>query len=97
MDLSEARGLLLFRVIRGGIEITQRLGAVGTGSSTGVCHTHPRTRASQEPTDHHQRRPPGSCERNDHTARSRVASMSPVLALVESNSLNAAIGRAGST
>ena len=40
---------------------------------------------------------PGSCERNDHTARSRVASMSPVLALVESNSLNAAIGRAGST
>src|SRR6266705_7138295 len=27
MDLSEARGLVLFRVIRGGIGITQRLGA----------------------------------------------------------------------
>src|SRR2546428_13970984 len=27
MDLSEARGLVLFRVIRGGIEISQRLGA----------------------------------------------------------------------
>ena len=29
MVLSEARGLVLFRVIRGGIEITQRLGATG--------------------------------------------------------------------
>src|ERR1019366_10502099 len=28
MDLSEARGLVLFRVIRGGIEISQRLGAI---------------------------------------------------------------------
>jgi hypothetical protein len=30
MDLSEARGLVLFRVIRGGIGITQRLGTLGT-------------------------------------------------------------------
>jgi hypothetical protein len=30
MDLSEARGLVLFRVIRGGIEISQRLNAIGT-------------------------------------------------------------------
>jgi hypothetical protein len=29
-DLSEARGLWLFRVIRGGIEISQRLNAIGT-------------------------------------------------------------------
>src|SRR5450756_1098656 len=50
MGLSEARGLVLFRVVRGGIGITQRLGATGTVSSTGDCHTHPRTRASQEPT-----------------------------------------------
>ena len=28
MDLSEARGLVLFRVVRGGIGITQRLGAI---------------------------------------------------------------------
>ena len=30
MDLSEARGLVLFRVIREGIGITQRLSATGT-------------------------------------------------------------------
>ena len=30
MDLSEARGLVLFRVIRGGIGLTQRLSATGT-------------------------------------------------------------------
>src|SRR5450631_1403027 len=58
MVLSEARGLSLFLVIRGGIGITQRLGATGTVSSTGVSHTHPRTRASQEPTGHHQRESP---------------------------------------
>ena len=57
-DLSEARGLVLFRVIRRGIGITQRLGATGTVSSTGVWHTHSRTRASPEPTGHHQRRSP---------------------------------------
>ena len=56
--LSEALGLVLFRVIRGGIGVTQRLGAIGTVSSTGVCHTHPRTRASQEPIGHHQKRSP---------------------------------------
>jgi hypothetical protein len=55
MGLSEARGLVLFRVIRGGIGVTQRLGATGTVSSTGDCHTHPRTRASPEPTGHHQK------------------------------------------
>ena len=47
MGLSEARGLVLFRVIRGGIGATQRLGAAGTVSSTGHSQTHPRTRASQ--------------------------------------------------
>jgi hypothetical protein len=47
MGLSEARGLVLFQVIRGGIGVTQRLGATGTVSSTGHSHTHPRTRASQ--------------------------------------------------
>ena len=46
MGLSEARGLVLFRVIRGGIGVTQRLGATGTVSTTGHCHTHPRTRTS---------------------------------------------------
>jgi hypothetical protein len=49
MVLSEARGLVLFRVVRGGIGLTQRLGATGTVSSTGDWHTHPRTRASPEP------------------------------------------------
>ena len=58
MGLSEARGLVLFRVIRGGIGVTQRLGATGTVPSTGHSHTHPRTRASQEPTDHHHKRSP---------------------------------------
>src|SRR5207302_625009 len=53
MGLSEARGLVLFQVIRGGIGVTQRLGATGTVSTTGHSHTHPRTRASQEPTGHH--------------------------------------------
>src|SRR6478752_897525 len=58
MGLSEARGLVLFRVIRGGIGVTQRLGAIGTVSTTGHCHTHPRTQASPEPTGHHQKRSP---------------------------------------
>src|SRR5580765_6980411 len=55
MGLSEARGLVLFRVIRGGIGVTQRLDATGIVSSTGHSHTHPRTRASPEPTGHHQK------------------------------------------
>jgi hypothetical protein len=46
MVLSEARGLRLFRVIQGGIELSQRLGA-GSTVPTGDCHTHPRTRASR--------------------------------------------------
>ena len=54
--LSEARGLVLFRVVRGGIGFTQRRGATGTRVPTGVWHTHPRTRASQEPTGHHQKK-----------------------------------------
>src|SRR5580765_4793345 len=56
MDLSEARGLVLFRVIRGGIGVTQRL--MPEAPSTGVSHTHPRTRASPEPTGHHQKKSP---------------------------------------
>jgi hypothetical protein len=45
MVLSEARGLRLFRVIRGGIGLSQRLDAGGI-VSTGHTHTRPRTRAS---------------------------------------------------
>ena len=45
MVLSEALGLWLYRVIRGGIGLSQRLGAEGT-MPTGNSHTHPRTRAS---------------------------------------------------
>ena len=56
MILSEARGLQLFSVIRGGIGLTRRLGA-------GLQHTEclnermdtlPRTRASQEPIGYHR-------------------------------------------
>ena len=46
MVLSEAHGLRLFRVIREGIGLSQRLGAGGT-MPTGHPHTHPRTRASR--------------------------------------------------
>src|SRR5437870_12605868 len=49
MDLSEARGLVLFRVVREGIGISQRLSASGTCAPTGDWDTHPRTRSSQEP------------------------------------------------
>src|SRR2546426_861319 len=49
MDLSEACGLVLFRVVREGIGISQRLSASGTCAPTGDWDTHPRTRASQEP------------------------------------------------
>src|SRR6266852_8524474 len=55
MVLSEARGLVLFRVVRGGIGFTQRLGARHR-APTGVSHTHPRTRASPEPASQHPRR-----------------------------------------
>ena len=54
MDLSEARGLVLFRVIREGIGISQRLSALDTYAPTGDWDAHPRTRTSQEPTGHHQ-------------------------------------------
>src|SRR5947208_15482005 len=65
MDLSEAPGLVLFRVVREGIGISQRLSATGISqrlSASGTCaptgdwDAHPRTRASQEPTDHHQKK-----------------------------------------
>src|SRR5438132_6496278 len=49
MDLSEAPGLVLFRVVREGIGISQRLSASGTCAPTGDWDAHPRTRASQEP------------------------------------------------
>src|SRR5213080_4732579 len=49
MDLSEAPGLVLFRVVREGIGISQRLSATGTCAPTGDWDTHPRTRSSQEP------------------------------------------------
>src|SRR5713226_6056064 len=58
MDLSEARGLVLFRVVRRGIGISRRLSAIGTCAPTGDWDAHPRTRASQEPTGHHQRKAP---------------------------------------
>src|ERR1700682_5476517 len=54
MDLSEARGLVLFRVIREGIGISQRLSATDTCAPTGDWDAHPRNRTSQEPTGHHQ-------------------------------------------
>ena len=56
MVLSEARGLVLFRVVRGGIGFTQRLVPMGHRVPTGFSHTRPRTRASQEPTGHHRKR-----------------------------------------
>src|SRR5438128_9903775 len=56
MDLSEAPGLVLFRVVREGIGISQRLSATGTCAPTGGWDAHPRTRASQEPTYHHQKK-----------------------------------------
>jgi len=45
MVLSEARGLRLFRVVRGGIGLITETGCRGT-VPTGVPHTRPRTRAS---------------------------------------------------
>jgi hypothetical protein len=55
MVLSEARGLLLFLVVRGGIWLTQRLGAAAHDSPNAVMDTHPRTRAPEEPTSHDQK------------------------------------------
>jgi hypothetical protein len=45
-----------FSGCRRGIGFTQRLGGHGTVAPTGVWHTHPRTRASPEPTSHHHQR-----------------------------------------
>src|SRR6266567_6184630 len=56
MVLSATRGLVLFRVIREGIGLTQRLSATGTCAPTGDKDAHPRTRASPEPTGHHQKK-----------------------------------------
>ena len=69
MVLSEARGLLLFRVVREGIGLTQRLSATGTCAPTGHRDAHPRTRTSQEPTSHHRQRSP-EMERALHPRRS---------------------------
>ena len=56
IDLSEARGLVLFWVVREGIGITRRLSARWHLAPTGVRDTQSRTRASQEPIDHHPRK-----------------------------------------
>src|SRR5947199_1740237 len=56
MDLSEARGLVLFRVVRRGIGISRRLSASGTLGAYRRLGCSPSTRASQEPTDHHQKK-----------------------------------------
>src|SRR6266568_8214169 len=69
MVLSATRGLVLFRVIREGIGLTQRLSATGTCAPTGDKDAHLRTRASQEPTGHHQKRSP-EMERALHPRRS---------------------------
>src|SRR5437667_703379 len=58
MDLSEAPGLVLFRVVREGIGISQRLSASGTCAPTGDWDAHPRTRASQEPLTTTRKRSP---------------------------------------
>src|ERR1700733_13755408 len=54
MVLSETFRLSLFLVIRGGIGFLERLGARGTRPN-GVLDTHPRTRASGNPTGHYPR------------------------------------------
>ena len=51
--LSEARGLSLFLVIRGGIGFLERLRAEARAQPNGLKDTHPRTRASGEPTGHY--------------------------------------------
>jgi hypothetical protein len=59
MDLSEARGLVLFRVVREGIGISQRLSASGTHAPTGVRDADPRTRAPVA-EENQQAAPPNS-------------------------------------
>src|ERR1700722_1281805 len=55
MVLSETRGLWLFLVVRGGIWLIERLGAKARVLPNAVMDTHPRTRASEEPTGHRLR------------------------------------------
>jgi hypothetical protein len=52
--LSETRGLSLFLVVRGGIELTKRLAVlVAHSPPNGVMDAHPRTRAPEELSRHH--------------------------------------------
>ena len=50
MVLSETFRLSLFLVVRGGIGFLERLGARKHAQPNGIMDTHPRTRASGEPT-----------------------------------------------
>ena len=63
IDLSEARGLVLCWVIRGGMRDFTEASASGTDMPTGVKDTHPRTRASPEPI-----RPPPEKHAGDEQA-----------------------------
>jgi len=58
MDLSEARGLVLFRVVRGGIGITQRLGAIAPCRLQAIVILTLEPERLKEPIDHHPRRSP---------------------------------------
>ena len=58
MVLSATRGLVLFRVIREGIGFNTEAQCHRHCAPTGDKDAHPRTRASQEPTGHHQKRSP---------------------------------------
>jgi len=56
MVLSATRGLVLFRVIREGIGLTQRLSATGTVRLQAIRMLTLEPGASQEPTGHHQKK-----------------------------------------
>src|SRR5205807_4847360 len=56
MVLSATRGLVLFRVIREGIGFNTEARGHRHCAPTGDKDAHPRTRASQEPTGHHQKK-----------------------------------------
>src|SRR6266446_7160156 len=53
MVLSETFRLSLFLVVRGGIGFLDRLWCSKHAQPNGIMDTHPRTRASAEPTGHH--------------------------------------------
>jgi hypothetical protein len=55
MDLSEARGLVLFRVVREGIGVTRRLGARRHRVDYRQLAYSPSNPSVSEPTDHHQK------------------------------------------